>query len=122
LAPVRALDFWDRGDGNLRGFGFEPFLLNRFRINRFGALKTGQALVRRNVCTFGGACTNVHHDRPLHGRPKRMWRSVRSLIRIEKKMFSLRDTAMRLRIQRPLHVQGATGHQGGGHEKNNWKK
>jgi hypothetical protein len=33
--------------------------------------------------------------------------------------------AMRLRSQRPLHVQGVAGHpgeQGGGQEKNYWKK
>jgi hypothetical protein len=40
-------------------------------------------------------------------------------------MFSLRDTAMQLRSQRPLHVQGDAGHpgeQGGGPKKNNQKK
>jgi hypothetical protein len=35
----------------------------------------------------------------------------------KKQLFSLRDTAMQLRSQRPLHVQGDVGHpgyQGGG--------
>jgi hypothetical protein len=39
-----------------------------------------------------------------------------------KKMLSLRDTAMELRSQMPLHVQGGAGHsgyQGGGPENNN---
>jgi hypothetical protein len=29
-----------------------------------------------------------------------------------KQLFSLRDTAMQLRRQRPLHVQGDAGHPG----------
>jgi hypothetical protein len=35
------------------------------------------------------------------------------------------NTAMQLRSQRPLHMQGVAGHpgvQGGGQEKNYWKK
>jgi hypothetical protein len=48
-----------------------------------------------------------------------------SLIRNKKQLFSLRDTAMQLRSQRPLHVQGVDGHpglQGGGPKKKNRKK
>jgi hypothetical protein len=40
---------------------------------------------------------------------------------MKNQLFSLRDTAMQLRSQRPLHVQGDAGHpgkQGGGPEKN----
>jgi hypothetical protein len=33
-----------------------------------------------------------------------------SLIRNKNQLFSLRDTAMQLRGQRPLHVQGVAGH------------
>jgi hypothetical protein len=43
----------------------------------------------------------------------------------KKQLFSLRDAAMQLRSQRPLHVQGDAGHpskQGGGPKKNNRKK
>jgi hypothetical protein len=38
----------------------------------------------------------------------RVW----SLTRNKKQLFSWRDTAMRLRSQRPLHVQGDAGHSG----------
>jgi hypothetical protein len=43
----------------------------------------------------------------------------------KKPLFSLREAAMQLRSQRPLHVQGDAGHpgqRGGGPKKNNWKK
>jgi hypothetical protein len=42
----------------------------------------------------------------------------------KKQLFSLWETAMQLRSQRPLHVQGDARHpglQGGGPKKNNWK-
>jgi hypothetical protein len=47
----------------------------------------------------------------------------RSIFKYSKvnQLFSLRDTAMLLRSQRPLHVQGVAGHpgqQGGGPKKN----
>jgi hypothetical protein len=48
-----------------------------------------------------------------------------SLIHDKKQLFSLRDTAMRLKKQRPLHVLGDAGYpgnQGGGHKKNDEKK
>jgi hypothetical protein len=35
-----------------------------------------------------------------------------SLIRNKNQLFSLRDTAMQLRSQRSLHVQGDAGHPG----------
>jgi hypothetical protein len=44
---------------------------------------------------------------------------------MKNKLFSLRETAMPQRSQRPLHVQGAAGHPtkpGGGPKKNNSKK
>jgi hypothetical protein len=43
-----------------------------------------------------------------------------SLIHTEKQLLSLRETAMKLRSLRPLHVQGDDGHpgyQGGGPKK-----
>jgi hypothetical protein len=40
----------------------------------------------------------------------------------KKQLFSLRDTAMRPRSQRPLQVQGDACHPGRGPKKNNGKK
>jgi hypothetical protein len=39
-----------------------------------------------------------------------IWHGVCSVIK--KHLYSLRDTAMRLRSQRPLHVQGDASHPG----------
>jgi hypothetical protein len=47
------------------------------------------------------------------------------LIRNEKPIVFFVKTAMQMRNQRPLHVQGAAGHprlKGGGNKKNNQKK
>jgi hypothetical protein len=66
-----------------------------------------------------------HHPLVLYISIKRTFFRRGAWFVMKNQLFSLRDTSMSVRSQRPLHMQGDAGHpgkQGGGPQKNNRKK